>query len=73
MPLTKIGKWSVLGTVLVLEVAAAGASYVVWTRCNNSQGNYPYSPSKLIQMGKFFYSEYRKWMYHHHPRLLDSK
>ncbi len=53
MPLTKIGRWSVFGAVLTLELAGIGFSYAVWTRCNNSQGNFIHV-SPLVYIGNAF-------------------
>lgn len=38
MPLTQLGKWAVLYSIVGLEVAAGGVCYYYWRRMNTSQG-----------------------------------
>ena len=38
MPLTKVGKATVLAGIIVLETIGVGSAYLVWTKCNNSSG-----------------------------------
>ena len=38
MPLTQLGKWTVLYSIVGLEVAAGGVCYYYWRRMNTSQG-----------------------------------
>lgn len=40
MPLTQLGRWTVVYTIVGLEVAAGGVCYYYWRRMNSSQGAY---------------------------------
>lgn len=38
MPLTRLGKWTVVYGIVGLEVVAGGVYYYYWRRMNSSQG-----------------------------------
>lgn len=84
MPLTGVGKWTLVYGLVAAEVAAIGGAYYTWRGLNRSQGSISLPTCKFsctitmsvadaVMLILHPPIDYRKWMYHHHPRILDSK
>ena len=81
MPLTRVGKWSVIYGIVAVEVAVLMGSYRVWHKMNISQGkktpilinyvdhNYSTTVYSIIII---MYLEYRKQMYQNYPSVLEG-